>query len=186
MEALQSVPLRVKILSYLLIAFGILSVFSNFRVDLLLGPVAVRAASGFGILVGIGLLRRWGWARVCALILLWPFLIVLPLLVLGVISSPGAFYLDDRPIAEAQSPLGITIVIGVSCLTLWLAAIWAYRGPANVRNLDGRRFWQIVRRRALAGFIAVVVFGAFLSLCYKQAGIPQQVVAGFLSPGMGC
>jgi hypothetical protein len=130
------------------------------------------------------------WLRVCVLALIWPFLIVLPLLVIFAITAPEAFTLtlswDERPVVETQSPLLVAVFIGVPCFALWLGAIWGYRALVRVRELDGSQFLQAVLRRALFGFVGALALGSVLSLIYKRAGIPRGIVAGFLTPGMGC
>jgi len=131
---------------------------------------------------------------VCALAFLWLFLIVLPLLIITLIitaiSSPDAFHLrlswDDRAVAETQSHFWLTLVVAIPCLALWIGAIWAYRALARIRELDGTHFRSVVLRRALFVFVSALLFGSLLSLVYKRVGIPKAVVAGFLTPGMGC
>lgn len=190
METAQPLPIRVKILGYLFIVFGVLSAFELFSLELLLWGMLLRAVSGFSVLLGIGLLRRWHWARDCTLALLWPFLIFLPLLVFVSLASPEALDLKlswgDRPIAEAQTSMLVAIWFGGPALMLWLLAIWCYRVLARVRELDAQHFWRIVCRWALVGFIAAMTLGFLLSAFYKEAGIPQDVAAGCLTPGMAC
>jgi len=115
------VPTALKIVAWLFIAGGILSIL---QILYLLTQSQLHIETGvLGVFIGPGLLR-WsrGW-RTCALVLLWFGMILSPIFLLMTLSA-GSMNVNIFGVSAGSVPAAVGFIFGA---LMFAMAIWEYR-----------------------------------------------------------